>query len=169
MSFTSLLFSAHGRINRAKWWWTALFWAVVWTVALIVLILSYVGDFANFSPDMDSEQLVSLMFRLGGGLIGFLLVVLLPMAVSGIFLGIKRLHDRNKSGWWILLFYVAPSLLEGASTTAGAGLSFVFSIASLVLCVWGIVELGFLRGTSGPNAYGPDPLSGAVLAGPTTQ
>jgi uncharacterized membrane protein YhaH (DUF805 family) len=28
----------------------------------------------------------------------------------------------------------------------------------LALAVWGIVELGFLRGTAGPNQFGPDPL-----------
>ena len=25
----------------------------------------------------------------------------------------KRLHDRNKSAWWLLLFYVVPMLISG--------------------------------------------------------
>jgi len=33
-----------------------------------------------------------------------------------------------------------------------------FWLFSLALWVWAIVELGFLRGTKGPNRYGPDPL-----------
>jgi uncharacterized membrane protein YhaH (DUF805 family) len=169
MSFINLLFSVSGRINRAKWWLTALFWGLFWTVALIVLIVSYAGDFANFNSDMESEEVVRLLFRLGGGMLLFLLLIMLPMAVSAIFLGIKRLHDRNKSGWWILLFYVAPGVLEGLGSSTGSGLSFVFSIASFALSVWGIVELGFLRGTPGPNEYGPDPLSTPVVAGALVQ
>ena len=36
----------------------------------------------------------------------FFIIVVIPMLVSGIAVGIKRLHDRNKSGWWLLLFYL---------------------------------------------------------------
>ena len=36
--------------------------------------------------------------------------------------------------------------------------SFVLGLASFVISIWGLVELGFLRGTVGPNPYGPDPL-----------
>ena len=79
--------------------------------------------------------------------------------ISGFAIGIKRLHDRDKSGWWILLFYVAPSVLGGIANTCEQAVgSFVFGVASFAISIWGLVELGFLRGTVGPNPYGPDPL-----------
>ena len=65
--------------------------------------------------------------------------------VVGIFLiwpmlaaGAKRLHDRNKSGW-LQLLYLIP----------------------IIGAIWAFIYLGFLKGTAGPNRFGPDPLSGA--------
>ncbi|ABK44440.1 protein of unknown function DUF805 [Magnetococcus marinus MC-1] len=56
---------------------------------------------------------------------------------SGLFLiiaSIKRLHDRNKTGWWLLPMLLIP----------------------LVGWVWLIVELGFMQGCRGSNSYGRD-------------
>jgi uncharacterized membrane protein YhaH (DUF805 family) len=79
--------------------------------------------------------------------------------ISAFAIGIRRLHDRNKNGWLVVLFYVAPSILGGiANTSEQAAVSFVLGLASFVISIWGLVELGFLRGTVGPNKYGPDPL-----------
>lgn len=52
----------------------------------------------------------------------------------------KRLHDRNKSIWWLLLFLI-PYLGW----------------------LWLIIECFFLKGTTGPNQYGPDPLATNVV------
>ena len=71
--------------------------------------------------------------------------------------GIKRLHDRDKSGWWLAAFYLVPPLLDGVGRTTG--LSAIFGLASIAVSIWAIVELGFLRGATGPNQYGPDPLA----------
>jgi uncharacterized membrane protein YhaH (DUF805 family) len=38
----------------------------------------------------------------------------------------------------------------------------IFGLVILVLSLWGLIELGFLRGTVGPNQYGPDPLESKV-------
>jgi uncharacterized membrane protein YhaH (DUF805 family) len=43
----------------------------------------------------------------------------------------------------------------------------VFSVLGLVMLVYSIymlVVLGFLKGTAGPNQYGPDPLGGTAAA-----
>ena len=85
--------------------------------------------------------------------------------ISAFAIGVKRLHDRNKSGWLIVLFYAVPSILGGiANTSEQAVASFVLGLGSLVISIWGLVELGFLRGTVGPNAYGPDPLQTPAAA-----
>ena len=83
-------------------------------------------------------------------------IVFIAMIVSGVAVGIKRLHDRDKSGWWLLAFYLVPALLDGVGRTMNSPV--IFGLASLAVSIWAIVELGFLRGTTGPNQYGPDPL-----------
>ena len=66
--------------------------------------------------------------------------------------------------WGIIYWYE----LEGGAliVLAASGtediLSLLLSTASVALGIWAIVELGFLRGTSGPNRYGPDPLATAA-------
>ena len=68
----------------------------------------------------------------GGGLAG---LTVLALVWPGIVIIIKRWHDHNRSGWWYLIAFV-PVL--------GA--------------IYATVKLGFMRGTVGPNQYGPDPL-----------
>ena len=72
---------------------------------------------------------------------------------------VKRLHDHDKSAAWYLLYGVTPPsvfavaiLLYSKGIFALAWVLFVASIAGLL---WVLVELGLLRGTAGPNRYGP--------------
>jgi uncharacterized membrane protein YhaH (DUF805 family) len=136
MDFMNLLFSFNGRINRAKYWIAFLIWMIAWCVALGVMF-------------------GSSLFYLA---IGLMVVIGILALVSGIAVGIKRLHDRDKSGWWLLVFYLLPAILQQVGPHAGP-IGFVFSIAGFAISVWMIVELGCLRGTIGPNKYGPDPLA----------
>jgi uncharacterized membrane protein YhaH (DUF805 family) len=79
--------------------------------------------------------------------------------------GIKRLHDRDKSGWWLLLFYLVPYLLLGPIgwiTGPERMLGVALAVASAAVTIWMIVEIGCRRGTVGPNQYGPDPLEGVA-------
>ena len=56
----------------------------------------------------------------------------------GFAVSVKRWHDRDKSGWWILILLIP-----------------------LVGVLWALVEQGFLRGTRGRNRFGPDALDRA--------
>ena len=80
---------------------------------------------------------------------------------------IKRLHDRDKSGHWLWLYVFLPlfgslgfdllmRLLQVAPAVASP-ISGALALVSTCLFVWGLVELGFLPGTKGPNRFGPDP------------
>ncbi len=159
MGFINLLFSVSGRINRAKWWLAVVFWTVVWIVSVLVLVIVFAQDIGRFST-ADSAEALRLVLSYGALAILFIALIVIPMMVSGIFVGIKRLHDRNKSGWWIVLFYVGPVITEALGQNTGSPvLAFVMSIASFVIAIWALVELGFLRGTIGANEYGPDPLA----------
>jgi uncharacterized membrane protein YhaH (DUF805 family) len=52
----------------------------------------------------------------------------------------------------------------GGSTARAYGLWLI----ALALSIWCLVELGFLRGTAGANAYGPDPLASGPPSTPPT-
>lgn len=156
MDWTTLLFSFNGRINRAKYWLAVLIYLVVWT-AFIALCLMWLGG-SSIDNLFSVAGAVLLIW-----LIGF--VLLIGGIWSGLAVGVKRLHDRDKSGWWILLFWLGPSILGGWQTaTPDLGGGFIFSLAATAIAIWAFVELGCLRGTPGPNRYGPDPLGNPAYA-----
>ena len=86
------------------------------------------------------------------GIILTFAIPFIPIVISSVALAIKRLHDRNKSGWWLLVFYLLPGVIDNIGMYTAVQL--VFHLASLALSIWALVELGFLRGTSGSNKYG---------------
>ena len=174
MSLLHLLFGFSGRINRGKYWLAVVLWLVFWAIALPVCLLAgfYILGTNLVDGELPSgsdwlEKLVHMTLDYVVLFIIFLTLVSVSW-ISAFAIGIKRLHDRNKNGWLIVLFYVAPSILAGiANTSEQAVVSFVLGLASFVISIWGLVELGFLRGTVGPNPYGPDPLQRpAVVALP---
>ena len=93
---------------------------------------------------------------LGSGLLPFI-VAFIPIAWIGLAVSAKRLHDRGKSAWWLLVFWLLPSTLDRVGDRI-EGVGVIFMLASIALSIWGLVEMGFLRGTVGSNRYGPDPL-----------
>jgi uncharacterized membrane protein YhaH (DUF805 family) len=153
MNFANVLFSFSGRINRAKLWLAVVFWLVVWVIAFVVLMILLGRSIAEFNPD----DVGSIIAALGTGIL-VILVVVIPMFISNFAVGIKRLHDRDKSGWWIVLFYFGPLVLDAIGNSIEGPASFLLSLAGFAIAIWGLIELGFLKGTTGPNQYGPDPL-----------
>jgi uncharacterized membrane protein YhaH (DUF805 family) len=149
MDFSSLLFGFQGRINRAKYWLAVLIYVVAMIIVGAVLALSFWAS--------GSGAIITMFF----GLIA--LIVYIAMIVSGIAVGSKRLHDRDKSAWWLLVFYVLPGVLAwmgvGLGVASGSqAISMLFSLVSFGISIWAFVELGCLRGTVGANGYGPDPV-----------
>lgn len=149
MNLTTLLFSFQGRLNRAKYWLVALIYLAVF---IVCFVLTFIG--LGISSAISST----------GALISYLLVAIFVivglLAIwSSIAVGIKRLHDRDQSGWWMLVFWgvsTIVSLLQEAAATPSSKI--ILGIGSLAVTVWIIVELGCLRGTQGPNRFGSDPL-----------
>ena len=150
MDWRALLFSPNGRINRAKYWLTVLIYLVVWLLFVVVAAVLMGGIRAAVVNASSGAGLIL-------GVVGFVLIV--GAFWSGIAVAIKRLHDRDKSGWWLLLFWLGPSVLNGIGATIGSAGQILFGLASVVITLWAFVELGCLQGTEGPNQYGPDPLS----------
>lgn len=103
-----------GRSRRKEYW---MFFLLVLVVAIVVgLVEGILGLSGMIGPYGPISTL-------------FLLAILVP----SIAVGIRRLHDTDRSGWWILI--------------------------GLVPFVGGLILLVFycLEGTRGPNQFGPDP------------
>jgi len=108
-------FSFNGRISRKTWW---IFYF------LIPIGINIAADVLADRSGMDDGNLGP--FSIIAGLVG------LWIGVAG---QAKRWHDRDKSGWWVLV-----------------------NLIPLIGPIWAFIVAGFLRGTSGPNRFGPDPL-----------
>jgi len=173
MDWTNYLFGFSGRINRAKIWLFVLIvigadivFGIVFTAVFGLSFLSMMGAFSGH-PGMLFAG--GTMAMLGGVLLCVFYVLTL---YCGLAVSAKRLHDRNKSAWWLLLFIVLPVILSIASlsmraTDLSSGqmsqsdpISIVLSLVSFAIYIWAFVELYCLKGTTGANAYGPDPLAG---------
>ena len=141
--------SFQGRTNRTRFWLTGL---GVWLGALVGLACSRVLMFAVWPP----LQVLALPL--------FVIALIASLANS-----VKRLHDRNRSAWWLLLFLGLPTVLSLPSEIAKAAaqqdaMTFgaLCALLGLPFSLWGLVEMGFLKGSVGPNKYGDDPLAPPV-------
>lgn len=113
-----ILFSFKGRICRSEYWGKA--FPILFSYGLIVNLINYAEVESSGQPGIS---------------IFLSLLSLWP----GLAVATKRLHDRNRSGLF-LLFLLIP-------------------FANIVFAIWFIVEVWFLKGTEGENKFGPDPLA----------
>ena len=108
-----IFFSLTGRISRRVFWlWGVGTMVAVSVAASLLLGIAGVGD----------EQIAMIVNAL--------------MFWPGLAISVKRWHDRDKSGWWVLI-----------------------NLVPFIGWLWALIENGFLRGTAGPNRYGADPLA----------
>ena len=175
------LFSFSGRINRAKLWLFLLiipaFEAVAGVAVMSTLGMKNIMDVADGSAPLSvltGNSAAQIACAIAG-------VALLALIYAGLAVATKRLHDRNKSAWWLLVFYLLPFVLNfprqiavlhamadgtfmrvaqhgGAMAMGGPLATLLGGIASLI-SLWAFVELYCLRGTVGDNRFGPDPLA----------
>ena len=166
MDYVWILFRFEGRINRAKYWLAALI-ILCWMI-FVLSVLAAVALFFGFGGPLTIDVFgisASIQFTDDppSGTSLFPQIVTIPMT---LFFGwcyaaasIKRLHDRNKSGWWSVPLIVAPGLYGHFGALLGTSFAaFFVGTAVFIAFLWGFVELSFLRGTRGPNRFGPDPL-----------
>src|SRR5262245_53500911 len=152
MDLGYLYTSFEGRIGR-KAFWLALILLVV--VALLILFASLV-----LVGERDTTAI-----RLNGFVIT--LVFLYPLMA----LWVKRLHDRGRLGYTVI-FFLVPWLLHQITNIIGItgdpltfnSMDVLFFAVNIVIGIWFFVDLGLLRGTKGPNQFGPDPHEAPVAA-----
>lgn len=174
MSWSRYLFSFDGRVPRARMW---LFYVVAWAMEMVLflgILLTYAILFATGLVGRDTDPLSRHATGPGIGLVVVLAVFFVAIYYMYLAVTAKRLHDRNRSAWWILVFLLAPTLLifapEIVVDTKALSMHdpradiaiFVPMLAGVALTVWGFVELYCLRGTIGDNRYGRDPLAGRL-------
>ncbi|MEL6373481.1 MAG: DUF805 domain-containing protein [Pseudomonadota bacterium] len=168
------VFSLTGRMNRKPFiiWYLVL--AVVGTVASVVYQLQ-IGSAVpppKIPAGTDPLQAFVLGFTQGMKPTAFFTMILSIILIwPWTALTTKRFHDRNKSIWWPLILVTLPMLativyaagfagllpfLDEATVTAIAMGTIIFQMFA---GIWVLIECVFLRGTRGPNAYGPDPIA----------
>jgi uncharacterized membrane protein YhaH (DUF805 family) len=138
------LFGASGRINRAKYWRSLLIYCIAGLFVAVILSAAF--------------GIATPLF------IVMVVLVFIPWLMWGFAIHTERLHDRDKSAWWLVVFLLLPGVLGQIAKLAwfaggiGTMLHSMLSLAAFALTMWGFVEIGCLRGTAGTNTYGPDPL-----------
>lgn len=110
-----------GRATRSEYWWFALF-------QFLVLIIPNI---------LSTSETSSGQFGLWSILH---LLIALALFLPSLGLTFRRLHDTNRSAWWLLI-------------------AFIPIIGGILLLVWFI-----LKGTDGPNKYGEDKLRPDVVS-----
>jgi uncharacterized membrane protein YhaH (DUF805 family) len=108
-SLRQWLFDPSGRVNRRAWW--------LWGVAMPLGMLLYLTVVL---------RVIGLSARATDIAVNLLLVW------PAVVISIKRWHDRDKSGWWVLV-----------------------SLIPVIGWLWALIENGLLRGDAQPNRFGP--------------
>jgi uncharacterized membrane protein YhaH (DUF805 family) len=129
MDIMHLLFSFQGRIRRLHFWLGLISVAVVFGV--VISVLMGMSGMAQGTPNPLVMGLMGLLY--------------IPYIWIALAIDVKRCHDRDKSGWFVLI-----------------------GLIPLIGVIWLLIELGFLDGTQGPNRFGPSPkgIGEAVAAAP---
>lgn len=120
MTMLKEIYVTEGRLNRLRY---LKYYLVLFLVStLIAFVVGFIGGFITGNPE-------SLLVKVPGGIISFV------TGIGGIMLGIRRLHDLDKSGWFMLLTLIP------------------------LVNLFFLLYLWFMPGTQGYNRYGEDPLA----------
>jgi uncharacterized membrane protein YhaH (DUF805 family) len=148
MGIVSFLFSFKGRIGRLAYILSAISW-----LAFTVMLLLAIGIEV---PKMTEAGQPPAMPQPGLGASLLITTLSLVSLWSSWALGAKRLHDLNKTGWWLGAGFagcVVSSLLAFVLPPLG----FLGLIGSGLLSLWVCIQMIFFKGDQGPNDYGRPP------------
>jgi uncharacterized membrane protein YhaH (DUF805 family) len=131
-------FDYSGRSRRMEYWSYALFTFVLqWLVG-------------------GAEDVLGLRSGGRGGPIQPLL--LLALVIPGLAVSVRRLHDINRTGWWLIMPF-APILFWIAALLGRFNALGLFRVVMVAMLVAPLALLAMMcvPGTKGANRYGPDP------------
>ena len=146
-----------GRISRQAWW--------IGVIVLIVvaIVLNFIvgaimggGGIMTLAQALDPAVLQRAAWQN--------LIISAIITYPYLALSFKRRHDRNNNGYdaaALIILSLLWSLVTALGIVTPVGtVGMVVGLIFLVLGIYVLVQLGFLKGTAGPNQYGPDPLGG---------
>ena len=140
MDWAYLLNSFDGRISRKTFW-------IAMGVLTVAEILAHI-----VAEAIQGDRLSA--------------IVDLAFTYPEFAIAAKRGHDRETPLWLLVIFFGAGAVLDLLSVLQLNGtdeepsiLSVFIAVPFTVLGLALLIELGFRRGTVGPNQYGPDPLA----------
>lgn len=130
-----------GRSRRMEYWMFALLNAIVMVVIFgAMFAMRDVDDVA-----VDPANPLAIYGWMFSGVGVLLLLWFLAVLVPSIAVSVRRLHDRDMSGWWYLGFVIGGLIPY---------IGLLISLAFLVIML--------LPGTPGPNRFGEDPKGGGA-------
>jgi uncharacterized membrane protein YhaH (DUF805 family) len=133
------------RLGRARYWALTGFCIVLLYASSISVALT--SNATNASP-------VNIL-AVGVAIVG--VVVFFATCVALFEIGVRRLHDRGKSGFWIALYYPVfpPALFSLAFGENFGALGLLLLVIALAIMAWAIIDLGFLEGGPSDDPHGP--------------
>ena len=154
-------FQFSGRAQRAEFWWWIAFWCLG---SLVAVVLDRALDLGPSQPldGVITIRFLSIFEWSEPAESVFKLFVLTPTAAVGV----RRLHDIGKRGWWLLMPFAilfgtlmaAPFIGAARPVVALAG-PFGFLAVFVVILVWWARD-----GDRGSNRFGPSPKYGSEMA-----
>ena len=140
MDWIYLFSSFEGRISRKTFW-----------IGIAVLIVAELAAYL-VAQALQGDRLSA--------------IVDLAFIYPEFAIAVKRAHDRDLPIWILIVFFGGGAVLDlltvlnlTGSTEQPSVLSLFIAVPFTVLLVALLIELGFRRGTIGPNQYGPDPVA----------
>jgi uncharacterized membrane protein YhaH (DUF805 family) len=150
-----MFFQFQGRINRLKWWLGSISLLIILMAVMLVIMLLFFAKAGEISWEQD------VVTTPEGALINLALLAFFGYMWAA--LSIKRLNDRG-GPHWLLAVYLSPLVITLLGDLIGLPIMELGAPGMLLhgllfaISVWMIIDLGFVRGTPGPNRHGPDPL-----------
>ncbi|WP_369373720.1 DUF805 domain-containing protein [Promicromonospora sp. Populi] len=125
----------NGRARRSEYWWYALAVTILQTILYVLLIVPGLSAYSAALSEAMVTQTTTPPAMPGSLLTGYTVLSLISLALllPGLGVTVRRLHDTDRSGFWVFLALVPI-------------------VGGIILIVWEATE-----GTPGPNQYGPDP------------
>jgi uncharacterized membrane protein YhaH (DUF805 family) len=117
-AYTKKYFTFSGRASRSEYWLCVVAYMVLYIVAVIL----------DFSFGLWSVE---------AGIGTFSAILVVAVLIPSIAVSVRRLHDTNRVGWWLLIIFVP-----------------LFGAIALIV-------MHCLKGTDGDNRFGPNPLLAA--------
>ena len=153
-----------GRSRRKEYWLYSLLIILLYIVLLTILFAVAGTQLMTMGAGQTDPEALIRLFATLGPILGIMGIVYLALLVPSIAVGVRRLHDIDRTGWWVALptglslvqILVSFAFAVGGVGSTGAIVSLILSLASLAASVV-VLVFTVLDGTRGPNRFGPDP------------